>query len=133
MTVTSWYASYGSAQGSAGAIAVSPVSPYNVYTLTGSFSTPYVAEYSASGSPITQWGGGGSGFGKFYNPQSIAVGPNGNVYVSDIWNHLVQEFDSNGNFLSQWTVTVPEGIAVAANGDVYVVDQSDLTIKVFGP
>ena len=86
----------------------------------------------ASGSPpfVIQWGTYGlQTNGQFAFPQGIATDPSGNVYVTDLGNRRVQEFDNNGNFLSTWgikgsgngTFEEPEGIAVGG-GSVYVVD-----------
>jgi len=136
VTVASFDSGLNSGTG-AGSIAISPVSPYNLYVLTSYGSYPYeggsISELSPSGAPVTSWYGAGTGFGNFNNPQALAVGPNGNVFVTDYSNNLVQEFDQNGNFLSQWTVSGPEGIAVAANGDVYVSSEGNRSIMVFGP
>ncbi|MGI0046665.1 MAG: HYR domain-containing protein [Nitrosotalea sp.] len=79
---------------------------------------------------VIQWGGYGlQTNGKFAFPQGIATDQSGNVYVTDLGNRRVQEFDNNGNFLSTWgikgsgngTFQEPEGIAVGG-GFVYVVD-----------
>jgi sugar lactone lactonase YvrE len=44
---------------------------------------------------------GGLG-GEFMNPQSVAVAPNGSVYVDDAFDHRIQAFDSSGNFQRAW-------------------------------
>ncbi|MDE1827011.1 MAG: SBBP repeat-containing protein, partial [Thaumarchaeota archaeon] len=91
----------------------------------------------ASNSPpfVVQWGTYGlQTSGKFAFPQGIATDPSGNVYVTDLGNRRVQEFDNNGNFLSTWgikgsgngTFQAPEGIAIGG-GSIYVVD-NDLNI-----
>ncbi|MGC1708588.1 MAG: HYR domain-containing protein, partial [Nitrosotalea sp.] len=91
----------------------------------------------ASNSPpfVVQWGTYGlQTNGKFAFPQGIATDPSGNVYVTDLGNRRVQEFDNNGNFLSTWgmlgsgngTFQAPEGIAVGG-GSIYVID-NDLNI-----
>ncbi len=65
--------------------------------------------------------------GELYIPFGIATDSADNVYVTDSYNHRVQEFDSSGTFLRAWgkdvvsagpgnTGTGPE-ICVAANGD----------------
>lgn len=63
----------------------------------------------------------------------------GNVYVADTWNHRVQKFDSDGNFLLKWGTKgygdgqfhYPRGIAVDGLGNVYVVDAGNYRIQKF--
>jgi DNA-binding beta-propeller fold protein YncE len=51
------------------------------------------------------WGSKGNGDGKFDDPTSVAVDPVTNkVYVADPINKRIQIFDSNGKFLTKWTV-----------------------------
>ncbi|MGI0061865.1 MAG: HYR domain-containing protein, partial [Nitrosotalea sp.] len=95
----------------------------------------------ASDSPpfVVQWGTYGLlTNGKFAFPQGIATDPSGNVYVTDLGNRRVQEFDNNGNFLSTWgikgsgngTFQEPEGIAVGG-GSIYVVDNELSVVQKF--
>ena len=69
-------------------------------------------------------------------PHSLAVGPDGNIYLGT-WNEGVLLLDSQGNLLAQWGVSTDEdgprfegelhfadGIAVDAAGNVYVGDWS---------
>ncbi len=44
----------------------------------------------------------GGGNGQLYNPRGVAVDAAGNVYVAEEYNHRIQKFDSNGNFLLTW-------------------------------
>ena len=48
---------------------------------------------------ITIWGSQGSGGGQFYDPYGVAVDTADNVYVADTYNHRIQKFDSEGNFI----------------------------------
>jgi hypothetical protein len=55
-------------------------------------------------------------------------GGNGNVWVADTGNNRVQEFDSSGNYLSQFgsgQLNNPQGIAIDASGNLWVVDSSN--------
>ncbi len=77
----------------------------------------------------------------FNEPWGVAVGPDGSVYVTDTWNHRVQKFTSDGQFVKTWgtfgqgtqtdTFYGPRGIAVDAQGRVYVVDTGNKRIVVF--
>ena len=53
------------------------------------------------------WGERGSGPGQFNILHSIANDANGNIYVADRTNRRIQVFDSDGNFLRQFTIDVP--------------------------
>ena len=54
----------------------------------------------------------------------------GYVYVSDSYNHRIQKFTSDGNFITKWgkegdgegEFDIPRGIAVGPEGNVYVAD-----------
>jgi DNA-binding beta-propeller fold protein YncE len=35
------------------------------------------------------------------NPEAVAVDSSGNVYVADTYNHRIQKFDSDGNFITK--------------------------------
>jgi streptogramin lyase len=116
-----------------------------------------IQKFNAAGNFILKWGsycnlstgdgcvdpdGSGPlelGDGQFRMPNSIAIGPDGFVYVADTENHRVQKFDANGNFLTKWgswgtgdsQFEVPRGIAVGPNGYVYVADTHHHRIQKF--
>ncbi|HJU13382.1 MAG TPA: HYR domain-containing protein [Candidatus Nitrosotalea sp.] len=87
----------------------------------------------------TQWGAYGLATnGKFAYPQGIAVDKSGNVYVTDLGNRRVQEFDNNGNFVATWgskgsghgQFEEPAGIAIGGNF-IYVVDNELSLVQKF--
>ncbi len=55
-----------------------------------------VIEYDAAGTKLRQWGKRGTGPGEFDVFHSIAVGPQGNIYVADRENGRLQWFDPQG-------------------------------------
>jgi streptogramin lyase len=64
-----------------------------------------IAKLSPDGNVITTWGSAGSGDGQFNDHTSVAVDPRTNkVYVADPRNHRIQVFDSDGKFLTKWSV-----------------------------
>ena len=86
-----------------------------------------------------QWGSYGlAENNKFAYPQGIAVDNAGNVYVTDLGNRRVQEFDNNGNFLATWgqkgsgngDFQEPAGIT-AGGGYIYVVDNELSLVQKF--
>ncbi len=81
-----------------------------------------------------KWGSEGGDYGEFDYPHGIAVAPNGNVYVADVWNCRVQYFTSTGSFLGYWDSQFwhPRGVAVSPNGKyVYVADSGNSRIRYF--
>jgi DNA-binding beta-propeller fold protein YncE len=89
----------------------------------------------------------GDGRGQFSEPWGIAVAPDGAVYVSDLWNHRVQKFDAQGNFLNMWgkwgdtggaladpgSFFGPRGLAVGQDGNLYAADTGNKRIQSFTP
>lgn len=76
------------------------------------------------------WGEAGGANGQFSNPSGVAIGPNGHAYVTDTYNHRLQEFTATGGFVRSWGsegggdghFDVPQSVAVGGRGSVYVAD-----------
>jgi DNA-binding beta-propeller fold protein YncE len=63
--------------------------------------------------------------GGWGDPTGIAVGANGNVYVSDFENNLVDQFSASGGFLGAFInqgLNEPTGLAFGPDGDLYVAN-----------
>jgi DNA-binding beta-propeller fold protein YncE len=77
-----------------------------------------------------QFGGEGTGVGRFQDPRAITVDGQENVYVGEYSLGRVQKFDATGEFLISWT---PEGenpvmsMGADRQGNVYVVRQGWIT------
>ena len=77
--------------------------------------------------------------GTFTRPTNVAVGPNGDVYVSDTLNGRIQIFDADGTFLSTFgkpgdgpgDFARPKGIAIDSDGHIWVADADQNRVKVF--
>jgi sugar lactone lactonase YvrE len=98
------------------------------------------------GEPLASWGrfakvtaNDAAGWGAFFGPRGIDIGPEGNVYVTDTGNNRVQVFDAQGKFLRVFGIAgdgfgqlrEPAGIAVGADGEVYVADSWNHRIQDF--
>lgn len=64
---------------------------------------PRILKFDADGNFIKQWGSRGDGPGEFAVAHSIEIDADGLLYVADRENFRVQIFDSEGNYLSEWT------------------------------
>jgi DNA-binding beta-propeller fold protein YncE len=77
--------------------------------------------------------------GTFARPTNVAVGRNGEVYVSDTLNSRIQIFDADGTFLSTFgkpgdgpaDFSRPKGISVDSDGHIWVADADQNRVKVF--
>ncbi len=64
-----------------------------------------IVKFSPDGQVLASWGSVGSGDGQFKGLSSVAVDPIKNrVYIADPINSRIEVFDSNGTFLSKWSV-----------------------------
>jgi glucose/arabinose dehydrogenase len=96
-----------------------PALATNLYVSDVSFSTVQV--FNSSGTltgSLTPAGGWGS-------PSGIAVGSNGDVYVADMNDNVVNQFDPNGNFIKTFISTglnAPTGVAFGPDGYLYVAN-----------
>jgi len=79
--------------------------------------------------------------GTFCEPWGVAVAPDGSLFVSDTWNHRIQKFSPNGEFIKAWgyfgqaeapdAFYGPRGLATDAQGRLYVVDTGNKRIVIF--
>ncbi|MFX0210840.1 MAG: 6-bladed beta-propeller, partial [Candidatus Hodarchaeota archaeon] len=75
----------------------------------------------------------------FHGPHDIAAFNDEYVYVADTYNHRIQVFDANGNFIRKWgsngtadgQFIRPHGIKIDSNGLIYVTDYWNHRIQVF--
>jgi len=64
-----------------------------------------IVKFSPDGQVLASLGSEGSGDGRFRGVSSVAVDSiNNRVYVADPINSRIQVFDSNGKFLTKWSV-----------------------------
>jgi DNA-binding beta-propeller fold protein YncE len=92
-----------------------------------------------SGESLFDFGGGGSGPGKFVHPTSLAIGPDGSIYVTDTTNFRIQQFSADGEFIrsigsvgtSFGKFARPKGIDVDKEGRIYVVDAAFQNVQIF--
>ncbi|HTI52270.1 MAG TPA: hypothetical protein VL475_15010 [Planctomycetaceae bacterium] len=61
-----------------------------------------LAVYSPAGALLREWGVKGAGDGEFQLPGSVALGPDGLLYVPDQGNSRVQKFTRDGKFVGKF-------------------------------
>ncbi|KPK95488.1 MAG: hypothetical protein AMJ88_00700 [Anaerolineae bacterium SM23_ 63] len=79
--------------------------------------------------------------GTFNEPWGISIAPEGTVYVADTWNHRIQYFTPEGEFLGMFGVFGqaiepdyfwgPRAVVVDENGRVFVADTGNKRISIF--
>ncbi len=87
------------------------------------------------------------GAGQFNEPWGIAVAPDGSVFVSDTWNHRIQKFTNDGQYVTSWGVFGstggelgqenlfygPRAVVVGLDGNISVMDTGNKRVQVFKP
>jgi DNA-binding beta-propeller fold protein YncE len=98
-----------------------------------------VLRYTSEGVLVREFGTEGSGPGQFLYPTSIAIGPDGSLYVSEYGgSDRIQVFTPEGTYLRSWgsygkadgQFDRPQGIARAGDR-LYVADAANHRIQVF--
>ncbi|MGB8253671.1 MAG: NHL repeat-containing protein, partial [Anaerolineaceae bacterium] len=87
-------------------------------------------------SPMFTIGGEGTGAGLFSDARYIGVDNHNKIYIGDIDTRLIQIFDPDGNYLTQWYTGKKEngkdlfiaGMAVDLNGQVYMASSDGIYI-----
>ena len=101
--------------------------------------------FSSEGKFINKWGGEsgqgdkGDKAGWFDVATGIGIDGVGRVYVADFYNHRIQIFDSNGEFITsigkqgshKGEFERPTDVAVDNQGNVFVVDWGNDRIQKF--
>lgn len=103
--------------------------------------------FDTAGKPINMWGGPfavgipGSFNGWFKVVTGIAVGPQGDIFAADYYNHRIQKFRADGTFLTSFgekgsgpgEFDHAIAIAVASDGTIFVADFSNNRIEKWAP
>ncbi len=92
----------------------------------------------ASGKILFSFGKAGSGDEEFFQPTSLALGPDQTLYISDTGNFRIQKYSLDGKFIRSYGsigdavghFARPKGIAVDREGRIYIVDAAFENIQI---
>jgi DNA-binding beta-propeller fold protein YncE len=99
--------------------------------VTDGYRNSRVHRFSKDGELIQSWGQPGkTAPGDFHLPHSLAIAPDGTLYVCDRANARVQIFTPDGKFIGMWTgMGGPNDIARDKHGIFYLCEQASPTSK----
>jgi sugar lactone lactonase YvrE len=110
-----------------------------LYVLDNDKTPQVVVLERRSGKVLRAFGAFGSGSGQLNLPTAVAVGPNGDVVVSDTLNFRVQKYTGDGRLVWErgeagrrlGQFARPKGLAVGPDGVVYVVETAMELVQMF--
>ena len=92
-----------------------------------------IVKFNASGRYLLEWGGKGSGPGKFDVPHTILIDRRGRVFVGDRSNERIQLFTQQGEYLAEWDqFGRPSGMFIDHEDVLYVADYEKLRGVTYG-
>ena len=94
--------------------------------VTDGYRNCRVHRFTRDGRLVKSWGEPGSKPGQFHLPHSLAIDPDGKLYVADRSNKRVQIFSPDGDFIGMWTgMGGPNDITLGKDGIFYIAEQED--------
>ena len=94
--------------------------------VTDGYRNARVHRFTRDGRLVTSWGTPGKAPGEFHLPHSIAIDPDGKLYVADRANKRIQIFSPDGDFLGMWTgMGGPNDITRGQDGTFVIAEQED--------
>lgn len=116
----------------------------NIYVLE--FYGMRVQKFTHQGKYLLTWGSEAP-WGKpappeqLLYPDGLAVGPDGNIYVTDAGHDRIKVFDANGKFLREWglkgvnpgELNAAGGIAFDSSGRLHEADAANHRVQMFTP
>ena len=99
------------------------VSPSGEIYVSDGYGNARVHKFSPTGELLLSWGTPGDGPGQFDLPHAIWVDSRGRVLVADRENNRIQIFNSDGEFLGQWTDLLrPSDLFIDGDDIIYVAE-----------
>ena len=118
------------------------IDPKNGNVWVNDTRSGYIKEYTSNGTFISEFGGQGQANGQFYYSSGIAVGPTGNIYVTDTDNDRLQVLTQTGHEVAGFPVPCGSGfsaggaagctgVTVDAAGNIYAAAPEKGVVYVF--
>jgi DNA-binding beta-propeller fold protein YncE len=94
--------------------------------VTDGYRNARVHRFTRDGRLVRSWGTPGKADGEFHLPHSLAIDPEGKLYVADRANKRIQVFSPEGDFLGKWTgMGGPNDITRGRDGTFVIAEQED--------
>ena len=87
-----------------------------------------IQKFDLNGNYVSSLGSKGNGNTQFNSCIAVANDSSGNIYVADYYNGRVLEYDSNFNYLTQYTGFSYPTALVVANNNLYVLDSGNYRV-----
>jgi hypothetical protein len=99
----------------------------NLYVVQGhGTGEPRVLKFDANGKFIKQWGSRGTAAGQFFAAHAIEIDANDRLYIADRENMRIEQFDTEGNYLSEWKYNAMVcGLFLHSDGHMYMTSGFD--------
>ena len=98
--------------------------------LTDGYGNSRVHKYTADGERVKSWGEPGDGPAQFNLPHCVRVDRHDRLLVADRSNNRIQFFDTDGNYLHEWSgLHHPDTIYI--DGDVVYVAELDQRVSIW--
>jgi len=97
------------------------VSPSGEIYVSDGYGNARVHKFTPDGTLLLSWGEPGNAPGQFRTPHAVWVDKQEHVWVVDRMNDRIQIFNTQGEFLNQWTgLSYPTDIFIADDETVYI-------------
>jgi sugar lactone lactonase YvrE len=92
--------------------------------VTDGYRNCCVHRFTREGQFVKSWGTPGKGEDQYHLPHSIAIDPDGKLYVADRANRRIKILSPDGDLLGMWTgMGGPNDISLGNDGIFYIAEQ----------
>jgi len=109
------------------------------YYLSEFGSNERITKLDRDGKFVATWGKPGNAPGEFNRIRSLAIGPDGLLYIADACNHRIQVCERDGTFVRSFgeqgsepgKLQYPYDLAFSSAGDLYVIEYGNHRVQKF--